>query len=397
MARRRFIALFASNLLSLPLNLVISALLLRYLGVAAFGQIAWISAILLLLGNIVLETMQSFTLAGPRRTDLIRQISSKLHMVLGLAGVIILQSGWIIWGAALYPFANIVVVSVVLIATMGVIGVIWAELRNRDDYLVPNLINRLLQAVVLVLGCVLLHVWALLTVASTLGLYALASTVTLFTLVVYLPPAANAERWVPTRRVFSYFKDNAITMSAPQIALILPGFFVAAEVLAVLRVALQMANLSLLLPTSLYYIYVPRLVQSYKSRLPDYHTAMRFVRLWGTVSLLFAIVAAIILHRVVEFVFPGVDMTLTYQVFLVVSLGNLLATALGPTNHVLSLTGQVEFNFRLTLVTVGCLIVGGGFVMAVGLNILYFIGLTAVTTIVVKVVAFRALNTALGV
>ena len=159
-----------------------------------------------------------------------------------------------------------------------------------------------------------------------------------------------------------------------------------------------MSNLSLLLPTSLYYIYVPRLVQSFKARrLPDYTTAMRFVRLWGTLSLALAIAAAVVLQPAVAFIFPGVDMGLTYQVFLIVSLGNLLATALGPTNQVLSLIGKVEFNFHLMLVTIGCLIVGGGFVMAVGLNILYFIGLTAVTTMIVKVVAYKVLDREVGI
>ena len=398
MGKRRFIVLFASNLLSLPLNLVLSALLLRYLGVAKFGQIAWLSAILLLLGNIGLETLQSFTLAGPSRTDLIGQFIRKRRMLIALGISVIFQIAWTIWAAVIYPLLNLFLVAGILITTMGLIGVVWAELRNRGDYLIPNIINRLLQSGVLLLGSVILHHFAVLSVPSTLGLYALASTLTLFMLVAYQTPVNLPEDWQATRKLISYFKDNTITISAPQVALILPGFFVASETLAVLRVALQMSNLSLLLPTSLYYIYVPRLVQSFKARrLPDYTTAMRFVRLWGTLSLALAIAAAVVLQPAVAFIFPGVDMGLTYQVFLIVSLGNLLATALGPTNQVLSLIGKVEFNFHLMLVTVGCLIVGGSFVMAVGLNILYFIGLTAVTTMVVKVVAYKVLDREVGI
>ena len=397
MVSRRFIALFASNLASLPVSLILTALLLRYLGVAGFGEVAWISAVLLLLGNILMETLQSFTLAGSARTHLINQLAGKPAMLTAIATAALALLGWMIWGADAYPLVNLGVVAGCLIPSMGLTGVIWAELRNRDDYLMPNLINRILQAGVLLAGCTVLHHLNMLSVPTTLTLYALASLLTLLLLAAYQPGVADPADWNPTGRLISYFKDNTITISAPQITLILPGFFVGPETLAVLRVAQQMANLSLLLPTSLYYVYMPRLVQAFNAGLtPDYVAAMRFLRVWGSVALALAMAAAVILAPVVAFLFPGVDMRQTYQIFLLLSLGNLAATAFGPANHVLSLIGRVEFNFRLMLITVSILSVGGAFMMAMGADILYFIGLTALTTMVVKIVAHVELNKRIG-
>jgi O-antigen/teichoic acid export membrane protein len=283
-----------------------------------------------------------------------------------------------------------------LIITMGLTGVIWAELRNRDDYLVPNLISRLVQACVLLAGSTLLHHWGMLSVHTTLTLYAVASVLTLLLLTAYQPSLPDAVAWVmgrQTGRLFSYFKDNALTITAPQITLILPGFFVGPETLAVLRVAQQMANLSLLLPTSIYYIYVPRLVQAFKAHaLAPYRAAMRFVRLWGTASLLFAIGAAVILTPIVGRLFSGVDMTQTYTLFLWLSVGNMAAAALGPTNQVLSLIGRVDFNFHLMVVSTAAMGVMGGLVMGMGADIVYFIALTALSTTLVKIVAQRELT-----
>jgi O-antigen/teichoic acid export membrane protein len=396
MVSRRFLALFASNLVSLPISLVLTALLLRYLGVAGFGQVAWLSAVLLLGGNIALETLQSFTLAGSPRTHLVAQLMGKGPMLVGVGSAGLALLGWMIWGAQTYAMANLAIVAMVLIVTMGLTGVIWAELRNRDDYLVPNLISRLVQACVLLAGSTLLHHWGMLSVHTTLTLYAVASVLTLLLLTAYQPSLPDAVAWVmgrQTGRLFSYFKDNALTITAPQITLILPGFFVGPETLAVLRVAQQMANLSLLLPTSIYYIYVPRLVQTFKAHaLAPYRAAMRFVRLWGTASLLFAIGAAVILTPIVGRLFSGVDMTQTYTLFLWLSVGNMAAAALGPTNQVLSLIGRVDFNFHLMVVSTAAMGVMGGLVMGMGADIVYFIALTALSTTLVKIVAQRELT-----
>lgn len=397
MVSRRFIALFASNVASLPVSLILTALLLRYLGVAGFGEVAWLSAVLLLLGNILLETLQSFTLAGSPRTYLVSQLAGKTSMLTTIAMMALALLGWLVWGADAYPLANLCIVAAVLIPSMGLTGVIWAELRNRGDFLMPNLINRILQAGVLLAGSTALHHWGLLSVPTTVALYGLAGLLTLLLLAAYQPALADPDAWNPTGRLFSYFKDSTLTISAPQITLILPGFFVGAEALAVLRVAQQMANLSLLLPTSLYYIYMPRLVQAFNARLiPDYTAAMRFLRLWGSGALALTVGAAVVLSPVVAYLFAGVDLRQTYQIFLLLSLGNLAATAVGPTNHLLSLIGRVEFNFRLMLITLGCLAAGGVFVMAIGADIRYFIGLTALTTIVAKTIAHVELNRDLG-
>jgi hypothetical protein len=147
------------------------------------------------------------------------------------------------------------------------------------------------------------------------------------------------------------------------------------------------------LPTSIYYIYVPRLVQAFKAHaLAPYRAAMRFVRLWGTASLLFAIGAAVILTPIVGRLFSGVDMTQTYTLFLWLSVGNMAAAALGPTNQVLSLIGRVDFNFHLMVVSTAAMGVMGGLVMGMGADIVYFIALTALSTTLVKIVAQRELT-----
>jgi O-antigen/teichoic acid export membrane protein len=387
------VSLFGTNILSVPLSLLFSALLLRYLGAAEFGAFAWWSAVLLLLGNITLETFQSFTLAGPSQTNFIQQITTKPFVIICLIICLIMLIIWMVAGAGLYPWANLTIVGIILIICYGFIGIIWAELRHCEKYLLPNFANRVLQSGVLLLGSVILEEFDYISVPTVLVLFAISSILVLLIIVIHQKPVLNNEVWAPNRRLLSFLKDNAITTSGPQIVLILPGFFIAPELLAALRIAIQMSNLSLLLPTSLYYIYLPRLVGYFNSGpARQYVSEMMLVRRWGTLSLLFAIAAAMFLNPIVATVFPDVDIWSVFEMFLLLSVGNVLAATMGPANRILSLTGRVELNFRLMFAAAISLILGALVIFSLGVDVKFFLFFSTITTVIVKFVAHSSLQ-----
>jgi len=357
------------KLISIPVVLLTSVLLARWLGPELFGKYSFVMALLPLF---------SLPISGGMPQLLVRQISFYQHHKLAdkLKGIIFFSYGWAILFSLIIIIAtnffasliihdpeklNLLEIAIWLVPILAFIAITLGILQGLNKPVFANIIQQLLLPLLILFTIVGLYYFKHLTPYNVFWGQIIAGAfcvcIIILVLLKKLPVNVSLEKasyqqkaWFISLIPFSLLA-LANTFNT-QIGIIILGLYSSDEAVAGLRIA-ERGVLFVAIPLGIINsVTAPYIVNLFESKNIGklQKLAKKIARASVAISLPIVLTFFFFGANIIEFIFGLEYVELSYWPLIILSLGQLLNVFCGPVGHLLSMTGHASVTLKGQLI-----------------------------------------------